>query len=111
MNSLGALPRISQSFVSRSTYITRNQRIHSLRCHIGRSLTCTSDLRHLRIEHSLLIRINFESRQHIDLFYQQERRILFSQLLRYLSEKFGRLCILVRFPVQFDGFHLLILFD
>lgn len=111
MNSFGALPWISQSFVRRSTYITRNQRIHSLRCHISRSLSCTSDLRHLCIEHSLLIRINFESRQHVYLFDQQERRVLFSQLLRYLSKKFGRLRVLVRFSVQFDRFHLLILFN
>ena len=68
VNGLGALPRIGEGFVGTRADIRRDQRVHSLRGHVCRCLSpCTRYLSHLGIEHSLLVRIYFEGRQHIYL--------------------------------------------
>ncbi len=41
MNCFGSLPRISQSFVCRCCYITRNKRIHCFCSYFSSSLTCS----------------------------------------------------------------------
>ena len=70
VNSLSALPRIGERLISRRTYITRNQRIHSLCGYISCRLTCARDLSDLGVEHSLLVRVDFKSREHVDLLDQ-----------------------------------------
>ena len=89
VNRLCALPRIGERLISRRTDIARNQRVHSLCGNISCCLTCARDLSDLRVEHSLLVRVDFEGREHVDFLDQQERGILLSQLLGYFGEQFG----------------------
>ena len=86
VNGLGTLPRIGQSFVRRGSYITGNQRIHSLGGHVGCCLSCACYLGDLSIEDPLLVRVDFEGCKHINLLNQEQRSILLSQLLSYLSK-------------------------
>ena len=111
MNSLSALPRIGERLISRRTYITRNQRIHSLCGYISCRLTCARDLSDLGVEHSLLVRIDFKRSQHIYLLDQQQRCILLSKLLGYLCQKPSCFSVLVSLSIKLNSFHLLVLFD
>jgi hypothetical protein len=60
MYGFSAFPRVSELFISRSTDITSDQTVHSLG-HISCSDARPCDLGHLRVEHSLFIRVYFES--------------------------------------------------
>ena len=111
MNSLSALPRIGERLISRRTYITRNQRVHSLCGYISCRLTCARDLSDLGVENSLLVRVDFKSCENIDFLYQQERGVFLSQLLSYFSQQPGRLRVLISLSIELDGLHLLILFN
>lgn len=70
MNGFSSLPRISKSLVSAHTDVGGDQRIHGFGCNISCCIPRLSDLGNLSIKHSLLIRVHFKGRQHIDLLDQ-----------------------------------------
>ena len=86
MYGLCSLPRIGQGLVCRSTDVRRDQRVHRLGSDISSCLgACACYLGNLSIEDTLLVGVNLKGRQHIDLLDQEQRSILLSQLLGYLS--------------------------
>ena len=68
VDGFGAFPRICKCFVRWSWYVTSNQRIHGLGCHISRRLPSSCNLSHLGVKNALFIRVDFKSCQNVDLF-------------------------------------------
>jgi len=78
VNGFSSLPRISQGLVSTSTNVGGDQRIHSFGSYIGCRITRLSNLSHLGIEHSLLVRVYLEGCENVDLLDEQKWSILLS---------------------------------
>jgi len=74
-------------------------------------LTCSSDLSNLGVEYSLLERVNFECCEDINLLNEKWGSILFSQLLRDLSQNSGTIGVFVGFPEKFYSLHLFVFLD
>lgn len=111
MNGFSSLPRISKSLVSAHTDVGGDQRIHGLGCNVSCCIPRLSDLGNLSIKHSLLIRVHFKGRQHIDLLDQQQWSVLLSHFQSDFSEEPCCVCILIGLPVKLNGFNLLVLLD
>lgn len=67
VDSLSALPRVGQSFVSRGADVTRDQGVHRLCSHICSSLAGACDLGDLGVKDTLLVRVDFEGCQDVNL--------------------------------------------
>jgi hypothetical protein len=111
MDGFSALPGVSKSFISRGTNVGGDQRIHGLSRNVSSSIACLSNLSHLGIKHSLLVRVNLKGSEHVDLLDQQEGSVLLSHFQGDFSQKSSGICILVSLSIQFNSLDLLVLLD
>lgn len=111
MDGLSSFPRVSQLLVGTRADIARDETVHSFSSDLSGSLARVCDLGDLRIEDSLLVRVDFESGENVDLLDEKRRSILLSQLLSDRREDASRVGVLVCLAVELDCLHLLVLFD
>lgn len=111
MDGLSSFPRVSQLLVGTCADIARDETVHCFSSNLSGSLARVCDLCDLRIEDSLLVRVDFESSENVDLLDEKRRSVLLSKLLSDRSEDASRVGVLVCLSVELDCLHLLILFN
>jgi len=70
MDGFCSFPWVGQGFIGGSADVTRDQAVHGLCYHVCGGLTCTCDLRDLRVPDSLLVAVDLEGCKHVDLLNQ-----------------------------------------
>lgn len=86
MNGFGSFPRVSELLVSAGADVARNETVHGLSRDFSSGLASVGDLGNLRIEDSLLVRVDLECGKHVNLLDEQRRSVLLSQLLSDSSQ-------------------------